>query len=90
MGELFVHSNYLSNSLTYETRRSNAASTRALQLSLSWAESAQFLVLISISLRSILIMSSNVRLGLQKGLFPVDVPVKILKALLGIGTLFFF
>ena len=35
------------------------------------------LVLIRISLRSILILSSHLRLGLPKGMFPVDVPVKI-------------
>ena len=31
---------------------------------------------------SILILSSHLRLGLPNGLFPVDVPVKILKTLL--------
>ena len=40
----------------------------------------QFLVLIPISLRSILILSSHLHLGLPKGLFPADVPVKTLKA----------
>ena len=33
-------------------------------------------------LRSILTLSSHLRLGLPKGLFPVGVPVKILKELL--------
>ena len=37
---------------------------------------------IPISLRSILILSSNLRLSLPKGLFPVGVAVKIFKALL--------
>ena len=37
----------------------------------------QFLVLIPIYLRSILILSSHLRLGLPKVLFPVGVPVKI-------------
>ena len=41
----------------------------------------QFLVLIYISLRSILILSSHLRPGLSEGLFPAGVPVKILKAL---------
>jgi hypothetical protein len=41
-----------------------------------------FLKLISVSLRSILILSSHLRLGLPKGLFPPGVSVKILKALL--------
>ena len=47
-----------------------------------YPEPNQFLVLIPISLRSILILSSHLRLGLRKGLFPAGVPVKILKALL--------
>ena len=42
-------------------------------------------LLISISLKSILILSSNLRLGLPKGLFPVGLPVKILKAFLHSG-----
>ena len=42
----------------------------------------QFLVLIPISLRSILVMSSHLRLGLPKGIFPIGLPVKILKAVL--------
>ena len=42
----------------------------------------QFLVLIFISLRSILILSSHLRIGLPKGFFPIGLPVKILKALL--------
>ena len=40
------------------------------------------LVLIPVSSRSILILFSHLRLGLPKGLFPVGLPVKILKALL--------
>ena len=40
-----------------------------------------------ISLRSILILSSNLGLALPKGLFPVGVPVKILKALLNSSIL---
>ena len=40
-----------------------------------WAESTQFLVLIPISLRSILILSSHLHLSL----FPASIPVKILK-----------
>ena len=42
----------------------------------------QFLVFITISLRSILILSTHLRLRLHKGLLPVGIPVKILKALL--------
>ena len=56
------------------------------RLSLSWAKSAQFLVMIPIYLRSILILYSHLSLGLPKGLFPVDLPVKILKALLRVSS----
>ena len=68
--------------MTYGIRRFNTAFTKVRQWSLSWAETTQLLALIPISLRSILILSSHLRLGLPKGLFPVDVLVKILKALL--------
>ena len=53
-----------SNSMVYGTRSFNAAFTWALQQSLSWAESTQFLVLIPNSLRFILILSSYLRPGL--------------------------
>ena len=72
----------LTNSMAYGTRRFNSAFTRALQLFLSWAESTQLPALIPISSRSILILSSHLRLNLPKGVFPVCLPVKILKALL--------
>ena len=49
---------------------------------LSWVQSTQFLALIPIYLRLILILSSHPCLGLPKGLFPVGLPVKILKTLL--------
>jgi hypothetical protein len=75
-------STLLTYSMAYGTRRFNVANTRAFDYSLSWAESTQFLVLIPISLRCILILSSHLRLGLHKGFFPVGLPVKILKALL--------
>ena len=39
----------------------------------------QFLVLIPIALRSILILSTHLRLDLRKRLFPVGLPIKILK-----------
>ena len=67
----------LTHSMAYGTRIFNASFTRTLQLSLSWTESTPLLVLIHISLRSVLL-----RLALPKGLFPVGVSVKILKALL--------
>ena len=50
--------------------------------SLSLAESTQFLVLMHISLRYILILSSHLHLGLDKNLLPAGVSVKILKVLL--------
>ena len=59
--------------MAYDTRRFNATFTRA--------ESTQFLVLILISLRSTIILSSHLRLGLPKGL-SAGVPVKILRELL--------
>jgi hypothetical protein len=67
--------------MVYGTRRFNAAFTRALQ-SVSEAETTHFLVLTPISLRSILILSTPLRPGLPKVLFPVDVPVKMLKVFL--------
>ena len=67
------------NSIDYVTRRLNAAFTRAIQWYLSWAKSTQFLVLIPISLRYILILSYHLRLGLPTGLFTVDFPVKVWK-----------
>ena len=62
-----VHELELINSMAYGTRRFNTAFTRVLQKSLSLAESTQLLVLLHISLRSILILSSHLRLGLPKG-----------------------
>ena len=47
-----------------------------------YPEPNMFLALIPISLRFILILSSHLRRGLPKSLFPVSVPVKIFKALL--------
>jgi hypothetical protein len=61
--------------MAYGTRRFNVAFTRCLQLSLSWAESTQLPTMIPISSRSILILSSHLRLG-------VGLPVTILEALL--------
>ena len=46
-----------------------------------------YLQLIPISSRSILILSFHLCLGLPKGLFPVGLPVKILKALLPFSIL---
>ena len=62
--------------MTYETRRFNTEFTWPLQKSLFRAKSTQFLVLIPIYLRSILILSSHLRVDLPKGLFPVGLPVQ--------------
>ena len=72
------------------TRRFSVTFTRALQLSLSWAQTTHLLVLISISLRSILILSSHLCLGLPKGLFPIGLFVKIFKAFLTFLFVCFF
>ena len=45
-----------------------------------WKELLEEVPIAAISLRSILILSSHLRLGLPKSLFPEGVPVKILKA----------
>ena len=66
----------------------NAAITRALQYSLSSAESTQFLVLMPLSLRSIPILCSHLCLEVPNGgLFVVGLPDKMLKALLASSIL---
>jgi hypothetical protein len=54
--------------------------TRALHLSLSWATSIQSISSHPISLRSILILSTHLRLGRPSGLFPYGFPTNILHA----------
>ena len=56
------------------------AFTSARHLSLSWASSIQFIPTHSTSWRSILILSSHLRLGLPRGLFPSGFPSKTLYA----------
>ena len=62
----------------YGTRRFITALTSACHLSLSWASSIQSTPPHPISWRSILILSSHLRLGLPSGLFPSGFPTKTL------------
>jgi hypothetical protein len=56
--------------------------TRALHWSLSWASSIQSILSSPISLRSILISFTHLRLGTNSGLLPFGFPTNILYALL--------
>ena len=63
-----------------ETRRSITAFSRAPYLSLSWARLIQFMHFHPTSRRSILILSSHLRLGLPNSLLPSRLPSKPLYA----------
>ena len=60
------------------TRRFITALTSVRHLSLSWASSIQSIYQHTISWRSILILSTYLRLGFPIGLFPSDFPTKTL------------
>jgi hypothetical protein len=62
----------------YGTRRFITAFTSARYLSLSWAHLIQSIPPHPTSCRSILILSSHLRLGLPSGLFPSGFPTKTL------------
>ena len=62
----------------YGTQRFITAFTSARHLSLSWASSIRSIPSHPTSLRSIIILSSHLRLGLPSGLFPSGFPTKTL------------
>ena len=62
----------------YETRRFITALTSVLHLSLSWASPIQSIHPHPTSWRSILILSTHLRLGLPSDLFPSGFPTKTL------------
>ena len=64
----------------YGTRRFITALTSARHLSLSWASPIQFTYPHPTSWRSILILSTHLRLGLPSGFFPSGFPTKTLYA----------
>jgi hypothetical protein len=64
----------------YRTRRFITVFTKALPCSLSWARSIQSIPPHPISLRSILILSTHLRLGHPSGLFPSALPTSSLHA----------
>ena len=66
----------------YGSRRFITALTSVRHLSLSWASPIQSTYPHPISWRSILILSTHLRLGLPSGLFPSGFPTKTLYALL--------
>ena len=62
----------------HRTRRFITAITSVRHLSLSWASPIQSIYPHSTSSRSILILSTHLRLGLPSGLFPSGFPTKTL------------
>ena len=60
------------------TRRFITALTSVRQLSLSWASPIQSIYPYSTSWRSVLILSTHLRLGLPSGLLPTGFPTKTL------------
>jgi hypothetical protein len=67
--------------LSYGTRRFITTFTKARHWTLYWTNRIQFAPSISISLRSIIMLSSHPRLGLPSGLLPSGLPTKTCKHL---------
>jgi hypothetical protein len=61
------------------TRRSITVLTKSSYWTLFWASQMHFIPSIPVSLRSILMLSSHLRLRLPKGLFPSGLPIKTLQ-----------
>ena len=76
---IYIKGEKLFNSTAYGILRFNVALKGLSNYAYLWAESTQCLVLLHISLGSILILSTHLRLGLPKYLFREGVPVIILK-----------
>jgi len=68
--ETWVWLSLLNILLPYGTTSHATVFTKAHQWTLSWASRIQFFPSISVSLRSILMLSSHLRLGIHSGLFP--------------------
>ena len=78
----------LTNLITSWLMETGSSMANSQQLSInSYPETNQSLLLAPISLRTILVLSSHLRLGLPKGLFLVRLLVRILKAFLPSTTL---
>ena len=71
----------------FGTRRFTTVLTSARHLSLSWANSIQSPQTPSTSWRSILILSSHLRLGLPNGLFPSIIIIIIIIIIIFVITL---
>jgi hypothetical protein len=75
--EKLIVTQLVKNIVSYGTRRFITVFTKARYWTLSWASWIQFAPSIPISLRSILMLSSHLRLGLPSGLLPSGLPTKM-------------
>jgi hypothetical protein len=74
--EKLIVTQLVKNILLYGTRWFITVFTQACHWTLSWASWIQFAPPIPISLSSILMLSSRLRLGLPSGLLPSDLQTK--------------